>query len=160
MSGLILLQSIPDKPPETRACLCHSTHLSLIRHGGNLSPSRRRELKLSRLCVGSGTGRPSGCLGGLLARRPPSDLALPTPLGPLFLGLPQSSLPAGPLQFPLLLSLLQQCFRSTAGQRFCSLLLVRQLFCLHPLSLSLSQLPSTETPRLCLRKPFQGCLIP
>ncbi len=36
----------------------------------------RRPAKSSRLCVGSGTGRPSGCLGGLLARRPLSALAL------------------------------------------------------------------------------------
>ncbi len=40
-----------------------------------------------------------------------------SPPSPLFLGLPQSSLPAGTPQFPLLPSLLQRCFRPAAGQR-------------------------------------------
>ena len=66
--------------------------------------------RLSRLCVGSGTGRLSGGLGGL-ARPPLSALAL-VASGSVLPGLPQSSLPTSTSQVSLLLSLLQRCFRS------------------------------------------------
>ncbi len=49
--------------------------------------------KSLRLLVGSGTGCPPGCLGGLLARRLLSALAL-VASGSVLSGLPQSSLPA------------------------------------------------------------------
>ena len=51
--------------------------------------------------------------------------------------MPQSSLPAGTTQFPLLPSLLQWCLRSASGQRSCSRL-VRLSFRLFSLSLFLS----------------------
>ncbi len=69
----------------------------------------------SRLCVGSGTGHPSVCLGGLLARRLLSALVAS---GSVLSGLPQSSLPTSTPQFSLLLSLLQRCFGSAVGQGF------------------------------------------
>ncbi len=68
------------------------------------------------------------------------------PLGPLFLELPQSSLPSGTPQFPLLQSLLQPWFRSTVGQRVRSLLLV--CWSLRLLSLSLSPGPHQQEPRV------------
>ncbi len=52
------------------------------------------------VCVASGkvVGRPSGCLGDFVGSSPTP----PSPSGPLFLGLPQSSLPAGTPRLSLL----------------------------------------------------------
>ncbi len=98
-------------------------------HGDTLFPSRREAMSGPIVARPSPSCRvcPSGCLGvcRLVVRSPPS---LSSSLGPLFLGLPQSSLPTGTPLFPLLLSVLQRCFRSAAGQRFRSLLVGYRTF--------------------------------
>ncbi len=83
-----------------------------------------------------GTGCPSGCLEGLLARRPLSALAL-IASGSVISWIASVESACGHPSVPLLLSLLQRCFMSAAGQRFRSLLVLRSYFLL-PLSLSLS----------------------
>ncbi len=93
-----------------------------------------------RECDGASVWLIRGFVGSLSAL-PPSLSSLS---GSFFLGLPQSSLSAGTPQFPLLLSLLQRCFRPAAGQRFRSRL-VRLSFCLLSLSATFNREPTSAS---------------
>ncbi len=102
-------------------------------------------------------GRLSGCLGDFVGSSP----SLSSPLGPLYPGLPQSSLPIGTPQFSLLQELSTAVIRVHCGSlRSLSLLKkVRRYAC--PLSLSLGPLsPSAGTPCSHLSGPHRDCLNP
>ena len=104
--------------------------------------------RLSRLCVGRGTGHPSGCRAGgggcwLVVRSPPSISSLPDPF---FLDcLSQACRPA-PRSFPPQ-SLLQRCFGSAAGQWFRSRLVCHVYRSFYRPTLSPGSLV-TQTPRV------------
>ncbi len=148
MLGPILLQSIPDEPPETRSLWCPLIRLSCVLF--TLIHS------LSRLWVRSGVGHPFVCLGGLVARCSVPIPALVASRSVLS-GLPQSSHRATvhptvfltPGAFYSSVSGLLRDIDSWLSRR--SHLSVYLLF---------SRLSSTETLHLCISRPFRDCPKP
>ena len=119
-----------------------------------LRPSLSRP-KSSRLCVGNGTGRPSGCLGGLSARRLLSVLAL-VAFGSVLSWIASVEpacrhLAVSPTPEPST-AVFQVCHGTAILQSS------RPSVVLY--TLSLPRLPSAETLHLRLSGPFLGCLNP